>query len=90
MAVDVRGRTIERVENLFNYLRVPGGCPPGLAGLIANIAQVIAADVWEDGHRTPWVPDESVEPCECYAHSWGECACGRYGAKKMAPNPHRD
>lgn len=63
--------------------------PRRVADFVERLLASRMAEAWDAGHRTRWVRDESVGPCECFAYSESECGCGRYGAKRPAPNPFR-
>lgn len=58
---------------------------------LAEHDREVKAEAWAEGHTHSWRrgPDE----CQCYAHSWSECACGEYGAGELLSlndNPYRE
>jgi hypothetical protein len=60
------------------------------AALVPDFRALLAAEAWDEGHKTRW--RRGMDECICSAWSSSECGCGLYGTGELlslGDNPYR-
>lgn len=69
-------------------LRGPMPPPPDPRQSLRAALEAVAADIWDEGHRTR--VQRGPDGCTCNAWNEDECGCGEYGTGPIiTPNPYR-